>query len=157
MKKNGFTLIELLAVIIVLAIIALIATPIIFNVIENAKIKSMENSTYGVIDAVRTQYLENLLNSTKACSGSETTNCGGNMQLTGDVTALTVSGEKPSAGDWKIDNSSTETAANKRGIKVWGVKFDSMKDYTCYNTSDKTGNGTINAKVTCEPDPKQGA
>ena len=37
-KKNGFTLIELLAVIIVLAIIALIATPIIFNVIENAKI-----------------------------------------------------------------------------------------------------------------------
>ena len=39
-KKIGFTLIELLAVIIVLAIIALIATPIIFNVIENAKLKS---------------------------------------------------------------------------------------------------------------------
>ena len=33
-KKIGFTLIELLAVIIVLAIIALIATPIIFNVIK---------------------------------------------------------------------------------------------------------------------------
>ena len=42
-NTKGFTLIELLAVIIVLAIIALIATPIIFNVIENAKIKSMEN------------------------------------------------------------------------------------------------------------------
>ena len=41
-KKIGFTLIELLAVIIVLAIIALIATPIIFNVIENAKIKSLK-------------------------------------------------------------------------------------------------------------------
>ena len=48
-KKNGFTLIELLAVIIVLAIIALIATPIIFNVIENAKLKSLENSCYGEI------------------------------------------------------------------------------------------------------------
>ena len=41
MKKNsmkkGFTLIELLAVIIILAIIALIATPIILNVIDDAK------------------------------------------------------------------------------------------------------------------------
>ena len=62
-KKIGFTLIELLAVIIVLAIIALIATPIIFNVIENAKLKSLENSCYGVIDAVRTKYAEGLLNS----------------------------------------------------------------------------------------------
>ena len=35
--KKGFTLIELLAVIIILAIIALIATPIILNVIDDAK------------------------------------------------------------------------------------------------------------------------
>lgn len=37
MKKCGFTLIELLAVIIILAIIALIATPIILNVIVDAR------------------------------------------------------------------------------------------------------------------------
>ena len=35
--NKGFTLIELLAVIIILAIIALIATPIILNVIDDAK------------------------------------------------------------------------------------------------------------------------
>ena len=35
--KNGFTLIELLAVIIILAIIALIATPIILDVVEDAR------------------------------------------------------------------------------------------------------------------------
>ena len=35
--KNAFTLIELLAVIIILAIVALIATPIILNVIGDAK------------------------------------------------------------------------------------------------------------------------
>ena len=149
MKKNGFTLIELLAVIIVLAIIALIATPIIFNVIENAKIKSMENSAYGVIDAVRTQYLENLLNSTNACPEGQTENCGGNMQLSGDVTALTVSGEKPTAGTYYIDDSSTATTAN-RGIKVWGVKFASMNGYTCSNTSDGTQTGTLQTKVTCK-------
>ena len=37
MKKNGFTLIELLAVIVILAIIALIATPIILGIVEDAK------------------------------------------------------------------------------------------------------------------------
>lgn len=37
MNKKGFTLIELLAVIIILAIIALIATPIVMNVINRAQ------------------------------------------------------------------------------------------------------------------------
>ena len=37
MKKKGFTLIELLAVIVVLAVIALIATPIVTRTIENSK------------------------------------------------------------------------------------------------------------------------
>ena len=37
MKRKGFTLIELLAVIVVLAIIALIATPIVMNTIKNAR------------------------------------------------------------------------------------------------------------------------
>lgn len=37
MKKKGFTLMELLAVIIILAIVALIATPIVLNVIEDAR------------------------------------------------------------------------------------------------------------------------
>ena len=52
-KRKGFTLIELLAVIIILAIIALIATPIILNVIEEAKIsagKSEANMILGGIN-----------------------------------------------------------------------------------------------------------
>ena len=36
-KKNAFTLIELLAVIIILAIVALIATPIILDVVDDAR------------------------------------------------------------------------------------------------------------------------
>lgn len=40
MRKKGFTLIELLAVIIILAIVALIATPIILDVIEDARIST---------------------------------------------------------------------------------------------------------------------
>ena len=131
-KKIGFTLIELLAVIIVLAIIALIATPIIFNVIENAKLKSLENSCYGVIDAVRTKYAEGLLNSID-----------GTVKLKGNVTEITVSGEQPIEGIWEIDNSSD---SNNRGIKIKDVKFGSMKDYTCTNVNS---DGTVNSKVTC--------
>ena len=131
-KKIGFTLIELLAVIIVLAIIALIATPIIFNVIENAKLKSLENSCYGVIDAVRTKYAEGLLNSED-----------GTVKLSGDVKDITVSGEQPIEGTWEIDNSSD---SDNRGIKIKDVKFGSMKDYICTNVND---DGTINSKVMC--------
>ena len=134
-KRKGFTLIELLAVIIVLAIIALIATPIIFNVIENAKIKSLENSCYGVIDAVRTKYAEGLLNSEN-----------GLVDLTGDVANLTIAGEHPYMGTWTIDNSKDSA---ERGIKIEGVKFASMKNYTCSNVDE---NGAITNKVSCEQD-----
>ena len=68
-EKKRIYINRIISSIIVLAIIALIATPIIFNVIENAKIKSLENSCYEVIDAVRTNYSENLLNSTRECKG----------------------------------------------------------------------------------------
>ena len=42
MKKKGFTLVELLAVIVILAIIALISTPIILGVIEKTRIGAAE-------------------------------------------------------------------------------------------------------------------
>ena len=54
MKKNkGFTLIELLAVIIILAVIALIATPIVLNVVENARESARKSSINGYGDAIK--------------------------------------------------------------------------------------------------------
>ena len=44
MRNKGFTLIELLAVIVILAIIALIATPIILNIIKDTKEESNKRS-----------------------------------------------------------------------------------------------------------------
>ena len=51
-NKKGFTLIELLAVIVILAIIALIATPIILNMIKNARKSAAKSSTLGFVDSV---------------------------------------------------------------------------------------------------------
>jgi len=53
MKRNGFTLIELLAVIVILAIIALIATPIILGIINDAREKANERSVELYAIAVR--------------------------------------------------------------------------------------------------------
>ena len=49
MKKRGFTLIELLAVIVVLAIIALISTPIVINNVEKAQKQALINSATNLI------------------------------------------------------------------------------------------------------------
>ena len=135
-KRKAFTLIELLAVIIVLAIIALIAMPIIFNVIENAKLKSLENSAYGVVDAVRLYYMENLMNSED-----------GTLTLSGSVTGLTLSGEHPTGGTWEIQNGKEVTTG--RGIKISGVTFASMQGYVC---DSEEVNNELTGKVICLKD-----
>lgn len=54
MKRNqGFTLLELLAVMIVLGLIALIAVPMIMNVVETSKRGTIKNSASGIVDAAR--------------------------------------------------------------------------------------------------------
>ena len=52
MKNKGFTLVELLAVIVILAVISLIATPMILGVVEEAKKSSFKDSVLSAFDAV---------------------------------------------------------------------------------------------------------
>ena len=51
--KKGFTLIELLAVIIILAIVALIATPIILNVIDDARRSAAKSETSMILSGIQ--------------------------------------------------------------------------------------------------------
>ena len=105
MKNNkGFTLIELLAVIIILAIIAVITTPIILNVVDQARQDAAKDKAWGTIDAVRIAYAQDQVategsltdsNNTITFTESGMPNVGG--------TTVKVNGEKPTSGTVKIE------------------------------------------------------
>ncbi len=60
MRNKGFTLIELLAVIVILAIIALIATPIILGIINDARTEAKKRSAelaYSGVEYAITSYM----------------------------------------------------------------------------------------------------
>ncbi len=61
MKQKGFTLIELLAVIVILAIIMLIATPVVINIIDDARQGSFKNSSHGIIKSAELVHSKSLL------------------------------------------------------------------------------------------------
>ena len=94
MKRKGFTLIELLAVIVILAIIALIATPMILGVIETARKGASEQSALGYIDAVEKQVAINQVKNENLINDGTY-----NVPMTG----ITVKGEAPTKGWLKIE------------------------------------------------------
>ena len=78
-KKKGFTLIELLAVIVILAIIALIATPIVLSLINKARKGAFARSAEGVVDSANLFYAQELIDNiitkdiTFTCNNTECT------------------------------------------------------------------------------------
>ena len=94
MNKKGFTLIELLAVIVILAIIALIATPLILGVIDQAREGAAKNSAYGYASAVESYIALDQLKTTPTVS------------TTGSFTNSTISvkGTKPTAVALTLSN-----------------------------------------------------
>lgn len=70
MKKNGFTLIELLGTIVILGLIALIATPPIINQIKNSK-KKVADATLRVIYSAGESYIKENKNSYSLDNGTK--------------------------------------------------------------------------------------
>lgn len=140
MIKNtkGFTLIELLAVIVILAIIALITTPIILNVIEQSRKDAAQDKAYGIIDAVKLSYTQaqtkEEINIPYIVSYNATDTAGTSkgLKAVGTV-AVKASGENPTAGTVEIKDNGT--------ITVTGLKFG---NYTC------TGDNTSKTSMNCD-------
>ena len=127
-NKKGFTLIELLAVIVVLAIIALIATPIVMNTIKNAKKGAAERSADNYVKAVEQKVAESRIDGTKIANGTYNIQPDGNLcpasgcgENDKDKITIDMNGTKPSSGTVTISNggvSQSETTMNVDGYDI---------------------------------------
>lgn len=73
MKKNkGFTLVELLAVIVILAVIALIATPVVLSMIESSRKGAAESSMLSYVDAAEKTIVTQLMSNAAATNYDQT-------------------------------------------------------------------------------------
>ena len=91
--KKGFTLVELLAVIVILAVIALIATPMILNVIETSKVGAAESSALGYVEAIENKVMLDTLKGISTKDG---------IYEVGDK-EVQIKGNAPSEGWYKIE------------------------------------------------------
>ena len=94
MKEKGFTLVELLAVIVILAVIALIATPMILGVIEKANKSAAIQSANGIMDAAEKYMIESMVLGTNASR----------FDFPND-TKLSYKGKKPESGTLLVDDN----------------------------------------------------
>ena len=101
-KNKGFTLVELLAVIVILALIALIATPIILNVINDAKKQAAKDSAYGYMDAVEKYIVSSELEDKSIKDGTYTVEDLNSM-------GVSVKGSIPDNGTIKIESGSVKS------------------------------------------------
>ena len=136
-NKKGFTLIELLAIIVILAIIAVITTPIVLNVIENAKKGAAIDSALGYKDAVHKYYASRLSVDSNFKMVDSTYEIDSNGYLSDGTNAyeVQVSGKIPSNGYVQIENSKVINAC---------IGFDE------YAVSFVGGNVTEVSKGTCD-------
>ena len=100
-KNKGFTLVELLAVIVILALIALIATPIILNVINDAKKQAAKDSAYGYMDAVEKYIVSSELEDKSIQDGT--------YRVEDLNKKISVKGSTPDNGNIEIKNSSVKS------------------------------------------------
>ena len=107
--KKGFTLIELLGVIVILAIIALITTPIIFNVIKSSREKAFVDTGYSIINAAKQTQ-------TKNAGKNITLDLFINYTTKENIDKIELKGTLPDSGSFHIDEN------GKTELKLWSKK-----------------------------------
>ena len=145
-NKYGFTLIELLAVIVVLAIIALIATPIVMNTIKNAKKGAAERTADNYVKAVEQKVAESRIDGTKINNGTYNIQPDGNLcpasgcgENDKDKITIDMSGNKPTSGTVTISNGEVSYTDTTMTVGDYDVKYNQGKNK--YEASEK-GNTT---------------
>ena len=128
-ERKGFTLIELLAVIVILAIIALIATPIIMGVIEDARKGAHKDAALGFGKAVETAIATQMIkcpNMTVSKVNVDTITIADCTVDGSEVTSLSINyqGTKPDSGEDKMGVSYDSSTGKVTGTVTFsGQKY----------------------------------
>lgn len=128
--NKGFTLVELLGVIIILAVIATITTPIVLNIIEDAKEKSIEVSLNKYIDTVKND-ISNYNGNNSLKNAECLIESDGNLNCNGIFIKISVEKKRPTSGiivikDYDVENYYGVTIENKtfNSIEFNGTKVE---------------------------------
>ena len=123
-NKKGFTLIELLAVIVILAVIALIATPIILHIIENARFGAAKSSAIGYVEASEKGVIIHLMENRKNKITGDCT-VKGNVLTCGETPlTLDVKGSLPSSGTITFDKNGNVNSVTDLLINGYKFSYD---------------------------------
>lgn len=114
--KKGFTLIELLAVIIILAIVALIATPIILDVVEDARKSAAKSEASMILSGIQSYCATEEMKVQMGSMSSDDAKCNVDEGGTGSITAADVKA-MANLGNAQVTNV-TITDGNKYTFNV---------------------------------------
>jgi len=139
MKKNkGFTLIELLAIIVILALIAVIISPIILGIIEDSKLSAATDSAYGYKEAIGKYYASQLSqNSDFMLNGEYTIGSNGSISDEENTYDIAVSGTVPNSGYLTIEKGAVTAGCiqiNEFAVTIEDRKVTNTEKGNCVNT-----------------------
>ena len=144
MKNKGFTLIELLAVIVILAIIALIATPIILGIINDARTNAKKRSAELVYTGVEYAYTSVLF---KQTSNGTVKDDASLAEINAELNVDNVESHSVSGTD-ADDSKNTMQILTKDNVYC-AVKHPTANKYTvtCGTENDYTGSDVLATKT----------
>lgn len=157
MKKNGFTLVELLAVLVIISIITLIATPNVINLMKQSREKKLVEEANTIVDNATYMYKndKNRSNSNIFDCNEDKTNC----KITLNKLEKGVEQNDPYGYEYKAGESfvvfqeycNSTTNVCRRTVSV-NIKSCSQKDSTeCHYVCSENANDltTDDIKNTC--------
>ena len=133
MKRKGFTLIELLGVIVVLAVIAIITTPVILGVIEKSKKESYRNSIYGIMESANIYLASHLTNIGKTKEIAFT--CNGINCSNEEGESLDFKGTVPKSGTFYLNGTGEVTVESVYNGKYYANTVDDKVEITEEDTT----------------------